>query len=178
MSETGGKADQEVRSIAEVERIRDIIFGPQMRLYEQQFKRLSGHLDLLGKQLVELKATLDKQVADQESRVQKLQEDTNQRLRDLEGALGSRLDELDASLEKQDAQHAARARELSTKLQQQERDIRGEFTTALSALEDEKTGRHNLGDLLVEMGTRLKDQASLADLLGQLEQVAQDQAEE
>jgi phosphate uptake regulator len=176
MSEQGGKTDQEARPIAEVERIRDIIFGPQMRLYEQQFKRMGSHVDLIGKQLTELKATLDEQLTDQGSRIQKLQEDMNQRIRELESAVGSRLDQVESAFEKQDTELAAQTRELTKTLQKQARDIRSEFTTALNALEDEKTSRHNLGDLLVEMGTRLKEQASLSDLLGQLERAVKDQA--
>jgi hypothetical protein len=45
MSEEGDKSTQTARSIAEVERIRDILFGPQMRLYEQQFKRIGGYME-------------------------------------------------------------------------------------------------------------------------------------
>ena len=178
MSEEGGKTDQQARSIAEVERIRDIIFGPQMRLYEQQFKRMSGHIDLIGKQLAELKSTVDEQRTEQESRLQKLQEDMNQRSGELANTLGARLDQLEASLEEQDAEGKKQTREITRKLQKQAKDLRSEFTTALDALEDEKTSRHNLGDLLVEMGTRLKDQASLADLLGQLGEAVKDQPAE
>lgn len=176
MSQEGDKTDQETGTIAEVDRIRDIIFGPQMRLYEQQFKRVVGQLDLLGKQFAEFKATLDERLADQESRMRKLQEDTNQRLRDLEGNITSRLGQLEAGLEQQDAQLTGRARELTAELRGQVQEVRSEFTTALNALEDEKTSRHNLGDLLVEMGTRLKEQTALADLLGQLEAATREQA--
>lgn len=63
----------EDRPTAEVDRIRDIIFGPQMRLYEQQFQRLVGQTELLSKQVDELRAALEQQKADQESRLHKAQ---------------------------------------------------------------------------------------------------------
>ena len=68
------KSDQEATPIAELERVRDIIFGSQMRVYEQQFKRMTGQLELMGKRLEDLRADLEKQQADQEARAYKLQE--------------------------------------------------------------------------------------------------------
>ena len=49
MSQEGDTVDQGAQTVAEVDRIRDIIFGPQMRNYEQQFKRLAAQVDRLGK---------------------------------------------------------------------------------------------------------------------------------
>ena len=70
------------RSAAEVDRIRDIIFGPQMRRYEQQFQRIASQLDGLGKQLDELQSALDEQGSDQEARLRKAQKEPD-KYRDL-----------------------------------------------------------------------------------------------
>ena len=170
MSQENEKTDAGAQPIAEVDRIRDIIFGPQMHVYEKQFKRMTAELDSVSKQLEEIQAAQDQQVTDRESRLRKFQEDLQQRNSDLERTLAG---QLETGLEQQGAQ----TRKLAADLQKQGKDLRGEFRSALDDLEDDKTSRQSLGDLLVEMGTRLKDQAGLSDLLGQLEAAAKDQSE-
>ena len=139
MTRKSDEAGPEETPIAEVDRIRDIIFGSQMRTYEQQFKRVAGQLDQINKQLDELKASLGRQRQDLEGQTRKLQEATQQSQSEMERNFSSQLAQL-----------------------------RSEFTQALDALENEKTSRGHLGDLLVEMGTRLKQQGDISDLLGQL----------
>jgi len=202
MNAESGRSDLGDRPVAEVDRIRDIIFGPQMRVYEQQFKRVLGRLDLLSNQLEELRTAFEQQGAEQESRTRETQEEMRQRHAELERTFTARLDQLEANLELQthelqaesrqalgqlrdeharrmDQQAAdlkAEARQLSADLRKQGQDLRSEFTTSMDALEDGKTSRHDLGDLLTEMGTRLKEQIGVADLLGQLGQLAEDQS--
>jgi DNA-binding transcriptional MerR regulator len=159
------------RSVAEVDRIRDIIFGSQMRGYEQQFKRIASQLDLLGNQLEELRAALDRQRADQESRTRQVEEEMRQRNSEMERSFSERQGKLEASLEQQTTQ-------LASDMRKQGQDLRAELTAAADALEDAKAGRHDLGDLLVEMGTRLKQQPGVADLLGQLEALTEEQPSE
>ena len=130
--------DSQERPITELERIRDIIFGPQMQDYEGQFGRVAAELGLLSQQLDELRSKLAQQKADQERR----------------------LDELESTLGDQTSQLAD--------------DLRAEFTQALDALRDDKASRLDVGDVLVEMGTRLKQQFGVADLLGPLDDTAGD----
>lgn len=130
--------DSQERPITELERIRDIIFGPQMQDYEGQFGRVAAELGLLSQQLGELRSTLAQQKADQEQR----------------------LDELASTLGDQTSQLAD--------------DLRAEFAEALEALQDDKASRLDVGDVLVEMGTRLKQQFGVADLLGPLDDSAGD----
>jgi len=139
MTRKSDEAGPEEPQIAEVDRIRDIIFGSQMRTYEQQFKRVAGQLDQINKQLDELRANLGRQRQDLEGQIQKLREATQQSQSEMERAFSNQLAQ-----------------------------SRSEFTQGLDALEDEKTSRSHLGDLLVEMGTRLKQQGDISDLLGQL----------
>ncbi|MFC2037327.1 hypothetical protein ACFLYD_05070 [Chloroflexota bacterium] len=175
MSTENDTANLQDRPIAEVDRIRDIIFGPQMRLYEQQFKRVVGQLDLLNKQLEDLRTTLDEKQAEQESRTREVQADMLQRHTDLEHTFSTRLEQLEAKFDQQGVELRAESRQLAADLRTQGKDLRSEFTSALDALDDDKTSRHNLGDLLQEMGTRLKQQVGVADLLGQLGAMAEDQ---
>ena len=167
-------------SIAEVDRIRDIIFGPQMRLYEQQFRRVVSQLDQLSNQLEALKADLDKQGAAQEALTRQVEANLAQQLAELRAESRQ---SVEALRDEQQSQLAAKAgelkgesRQLSADLRKQGLDLRNDFTTALDALADEKTGRQDLGDLLEEMGTRLKQQVGVADLLGQLGSLADSEA--
>lgn len=199
MSLESDSPNLEDRPVAEVDRIRDIIFGPQMRLYEQQFKRAAGQFDLLSKQLEELRTALDQQRADQESRTRKAQEEMRQHYTELERTFSSRLEQLEAKLdqqtteiraesrqardelrgelasqiEQQGTELKAEAQQLAADLRKQGQDLRTEFTASLDALDDDKASRHTLADLLVEMGARLKEQMGVADLLGQLGEIAE-----
>ena len=169
MTRKSDEAGLEEQPIAEVDRIRDIIFGSQMRTYEQQFKRVAGQLDQINKQLDELRASLDRQRQDLEAQTLKLQEATQQSQSEMERNFSSQIAQLRAALDKQRTDLEAQLRDQTAKL-------RSEFTQALDALENEKASRGHLGDLLVEMGTRLKQQGDISDLLGQLEKASAKQS--
>jgi DNA anti-recombination protein RmuC len=154
-------------SPAEVDRIRDIIFGPQMRRYEQQFQRVMAQLEGMGKQLDELRAAFDQQGNDQEAGLRKVQEDLRESIEGMRKDTSARMDQYEEHTSTQ-------IRQLGADLRQQGQDFRSELQKTADALEDGKTGRHDLGDILVEMGTRLKDQAGIGDLLGQLGDLEQE----
>lgn len=145
MSVEDRKPDANDRPISELDRIRDIIFGPQMQDYQGQFGRVAAELGLLSQQLDELRTTLDQQQAHQERRHD-----------ELDRTFSERLDQLGSSLGLQSRQLAD--------------DLRVEFTQALDALQDDKASRLDMGDILLEMGTRLKQQFGVADLLGSLDE--------
>jgi DNA-binding transcriptional MerR regulator len=161
------QTNREDRSVAEVDRIRDIIFGPQMRLYEQNFQRVTSQLEALGNQLEEIRAALQQQAADQESCTRRIQEEVRQ-------ALDGQKKELLNRMEQQEAEQQRQMRQLSSDLRKQGQDLQGEFTAALDRLDDDKASRHNLGDLLMEAGMRLKQQMGIVDFLGQLGEAASD----
>lgn len=169
MSIKGDQEKEQAGSLAEVDRIRDIIMGPQMRLYEQQFKRIASQLDLLSKELADLRAHTEQQMSELGSHSEqergRLQAEARQASDNLRGDLTARLDKLDAELKAQTSQ-------LASDLRAQGQSLRSEFTTALDALDDDKASRQDVGDLLVEMGTRLKKQAGITDLLGGLGDLA------
>lgn len=160
------KSDMEGSPAAEVDRIRDIIFGPQMRVYEKQFGRLSNLVDQMGKQVEQLRAAVEQQRAESEENLQQetsqVREESRQSLEQLRGELSGRI-------EQQAVDQKTQVNQLTADLRKQGQDLRSEITSATNSLEDEKAGRHDMGDMLVEMGMRLKDQIGLGDLLGQLE---------
>lgn len=169
MSEEGSNPDLADRPQAEVDRIRDIIFGSQMRGYEQQFKRVAGQLEQLNRQLEELRAALDRQKQEQGTRTETLQQDVLGRHDALERTLTQQIKQAEDKASKQGADLTAHLRDLAADLRKQGQELRGEYTSALEELEDDKAGRGHLGDLLLEMGMRLKQQSGLADLLGPLQ---------
>ena len=179
MAAESDKTDLEDRPVAEVDRIRDIIFGPQMRVYEQQFRRMAAQLDLLGKQLEDLRAALEQQGSTLSTRLVQLDANLEQKTAQLGVDSRESLDtlraDLSARLEQQDVELKAQVQRWAAELRRQGQELRGEYTAALDALDDDKAGRHNLGDLLVEVGTRLKQQAGVADLLGQLNVMAEEE---
>jgi hypothetical protein len=170
-SDMASKIEKEDHSVAEVDRIRDIIFGPQMRLYEQHFQRVTSQLEALGKQIEELRTALHQQATDQESQTRKVQEELRQ-------ALDGQKRELTTRLEQQGAEQQQQMRQLAADLRTQGQNLQGEFTAALDRLDNEKASRHNLGDLLMEAGMRLKQQMGIVDLLGQLQEAPVDEARE
>jgi chromosome segregation ATPase len=112
----------------EVDRIREIIFGSQMREYEQRFQTLQ---------------------------------------RDL-GRLQQELDRLNDQLGEQDREQGKKLQSLRGEMRQVDDDLRDELRQAVDQLMTDKTDRVILGDMLVEVGQRLKTGGSLSDLLGEL----------
>src|SRR5512136_146250 len=100
MTRKSDEAGPEEPPVAEVDRIRDIIFGSQMRAYEQQFERVAGQLDQINKQLDELRASLGCQRQDLEGQTLKLQ-DATQVQSEMERAFSTQLAQLRAGLDKQ-----------------------------------------------------------------------------
>lgn len=114
----------------DVERIRDIIFGPQMRDYDQRFQNLLADVERLQQQLERLRTAHAELEADTARRVQALR---------------------------------AEAREDDERLRAELRQS------------TEKVDRLNLGDLLVQLGTQLKQGATAPGVLAGLSQLIQAQ---
>lgn len=60
----------------EVERIRDIIFGPQMRAYEGYFQNIQRDFDRLAQEIERLNEKLADQEKNQSQKLQSLEKDT------------------------------------------------------------------------------------------------------
>jgi predicted nucleic acid-binding Zn-ribbon protein len=112
----------------EVDRIRDIIFGSQMRDYDKRFQTVQRDLNRLQQEL----------------------------------------DRLSDQLSEQDQEQSKKLQSLRSEMRQADDDLRDELRQAVDQLTTDKTDRIVLGDMLVEMGQRLKTCGSLSDLLGQL----------
>ena len=67
----------------EVDRIRDIIFGPQIRDYEQRFQALQRDVERLQKEIERLTEQFTEQESEQNKRVQTVRRDLRQENDDL-----------------------------------------------------------------------------------------------
>ena len=97
-----------------VDQIRDILFGGQMRDYERRFLELSQRL---------------------ESESQRLHNDLDQRLGQLEKRVDDHFDKLGKQLRQEIADRSAGIDDLETRMQQGQRTLRGELQGGLQALE-------------------------------------------
>ena len=112
-------------SMQDVGRIREIIFGSQMRDYEQRFRLLQRDLEGLQSELEALREQSNAQNREQDKKLQALRDDTRQ----------------------------------------SDDELRAEAREAVDRLTMDKVDRSTLGDLLVEMGNRLKQDSALGSLL-------------
>jgi chromosome segregation ATPase len=87
MSEEQVGATAPMEAPQEVDRIRDIIFGPQMRDYEQQFQNVQRDLDRLQQELDRLTEKLADQNSDQDKKLQALRRELRQADDDLRDEL-------------------------------------------------------------------------------------------
>lgn len=119
------QAEASLGSMQDVGRIREIIFGSQMRDYEGRFRLLQRDLENLKDELEALREQSDKQDKEQGKKLQKLRDD----------------------------------------MRQSDDDLRAEMREAVDRLTMDKVDRSTLGDLLIEMGNRLKADSALGSML-------------
>lgn len=138
MSEKERQTASEEEGGPEVDRIRDIIFGPQMRDYQQRFHTVQRDLD-------------------------RLQQEINQ---------------LTEQLAEQDRNQGERLQALRKEVRQADDSLRSELRETARDLGTAKVDRVILGELFVELGTRLKTGGAFGDLLKDLVETDQGQDRE
>jgi predicted nucleic acid-binding Zn-ribbon protein len=87
MADEQANAMSQVESAQEVDRIRDIIFGPQMRDYEQRFQIIQRDLDRLQQEIDRLAEQLTEQDSSQGKKLQNLRREMRQADEDLRDEL-------------------------------------------------------------------------------------------
>jgi predicted RNase H-like nuclease (RuvC/YqgF family) len=91
------QSDAKPKSAQEIERIRDIIFGTQMRQYEQLVATLQSDIRRLEQQIVQL----NEQAAERETNQTRTAQLIRQEIRDADGGLRSELRQLTEKLEQE-----------------------------------------------------------------------------
>ena len=157
-----------------VDRIRDIIFGPQMRDYERRFKQIEKDIQ---RTLRNYQDRMDRSERQGSERMQKVAQRTEEaglaanevasRLEDLRKATEldqSRLLKADDTLKAEFAKHLNRTFEEFNKHLEEMRDefrstleeMRSEHIQSVEELYSEKVSRGEVGEILIELGLRLK----------------------
>lgn len=94
MADKKSEPSPEVNPKQEVDRIRDIIFGGQMREYEQQFGTFQRDLERLQQDLDRLNEQLTDQDSNQSKKLQGLRQEMRQADDDIRGELRQTRDQL------------------------------------------------------------------------------------
>ena len=155
-----------------VERIRDIIFGPKMRDYEQRFEALTRDLNRLQADLDNLAEQLTAKDASQTKNLQSARQELRQANGDLRNELKSEATRLGGQMAEQHTSHTnalqAARQELLQADEGMQSELRAELEQLNCALNDHDTAQKNtLQSLRQEL--RKAD----ADLREELRQVMQ-----
>ncbi len=174
--------DGGARPEANVDKIRDILFGSQMREYDKRFSRLEERLTT---QAEKLRDDLKKQVDSLEAFLKGELDSLNQRLK---SEKSERADSIkDAARESKESMKALekklaqiddvtaeamgemrksildQSKTLTKDIEQRHKQFAESFNRDVQTLTAEKTDRRALADLLTEVALRLKDEFTLPE---------------
>lgn len=174
--------ETETREAANVEKIRDIIFGSQMRDYEKRFARLEERLTADAQALREdtkkrfdtLEAFVQKEVdslsqrlkGEKSERSEALKELTRE-LRETAKTIDKRLSQLDDQLAKETSalrgQLLEQSKQLAAEIEAKHRALSGTLDREAQALRSDKADREALADLFAKMAMRLRNEIKLPE---------------
>jgi len=166
-----------------IDKVRDILFGTQLRQYEQRFKHLE---DLVQKEIANLRSETTKSAATLETYVKKEQEALSEQVKNEQTSrtesveeLSDKLDRAIKSLEKKMGQLSEKViagqRDLQEQILQQSKslmeEIRSQSSQVSSALDQsvnelrtEKMDQLSFANLLMEVAMRLKDEFKIPEV--------------
>ena len=162
-----------------IDQIREILFGQSQREHEARASQLE---QLIDRRSTEAADRLEKAQAAIERRLDKLTTDLNGRL----DQLANRLEQAEATAKSDLADTAKDLRSkiddldkrLAKEIQDQGQglenklaDLRQDMNGAVDRLDQEKTGKLNLGDYLMEIGMRLKGDPNLGAIESSLSEM-------
>lgn len=169
-------------SAEKVERIREILFGAQMREFTQKFDllqrevvRLQQEVGRLNEQLREQDKTLRKQLREDGERLMaQLQEQETRQAQQLTAAEQRQTEQL----QNVDQRHTQHAQQLGDQIRRAERAVLNELSQVSNELNHAKADRGVLGNLLIDLGASLKTKTpdpivKVTDVLDQLSEELQ-----
>ena len=171
-SDVGALSQGLGKSAGDLEVLRDLIFGNQAREFALRITDLDSRLESVRR---ELKSEQDsraqavaKTASDQnnalrkesasrlDKEVQIIGERIEQLTADMHELVDSTRRTLEARLDRLQEDHNERVRLLEEEARRRDGDLRSELLTISAWLEDKKTSRHDLGQMLEEIGQRLR----------------------
>ena len=143
---------------ASLEKVRDLLFGVQMRDYDRKFARLEERLvketndlrDEVRKRLASLEQLLAKEAESLNERIRSEQQDRTTKTAQIDDQLARGLREVRQQIHEQHQQ-------LSDELKRQADEILERLARESHELRTDKTDRASLAALLTEMAMRLTD---------------------
>lgn len=158
-----------------VDQIRDILFGGQMRDYERRFQELNQRLeaelvrmrDAQEKRLVQMDKRIDDQldklsklvrqeVQDRNSAVDDLESRLQQAARTARGEVNKALEALEHELAAADERQRSALADAQASASSRADETEAALSRTNAALHADKVGRHDLAALLTEFALRLK----------------------
>lgn len=174
------QAEAELPGGGNIDNIREILFGAQIRQYEKRFLRLEEKLakesadmrDEIARRFSELEGyvkqendafaeRVDSEKNERASTLKELNRDIGALTRDLEKKTGSLGDKLTKSLKDLRGQLLEQSKNLSSEIRNKGDVVLGDLSKEIEELRAEKTDRAALTSLFTEMAMRLSDELRL-----------------
>ena len=167
MSKQNNDTEAETTS-HELETLRNLIYGNQARAAEKRITHLERRVEAVYAELGEtIRTKTGETGADSAAKLAKVRQELLERMDGQHADLGKRLDALAADMknqinalqtkmEKLHAEQTERLLTLQADAQERDDDLRQELLTLTAWLDDQKTSRYTLGDLLVQLGDQLR----------------------
>ena len=144
-----------------VDRIRDIIFGAQIREYTQRFDTITRELARMNQEVTRLSTQMQEQEKRLRSEIRQESDRLSAQLQDQATAHQQQLQAFDQRFTEQlqllDQKHTASAQSLAGNLAHVEQLLRDELHALSRQLNSAKADRSSLGDLLITLGSTLQN---------------------
>ena len=179
-------ANTPVTDANSMEKIRDILFGNQLKEFEKRFTRLEERVgreteelrDDLKKRFDTLEQYIRNEIESFSARLKKEQESRSSANETLQEEFKARMTAVDNRIETLDTQFGDSSRDLRQQLLDQSKALSEEIQAkaeqaavnleqAMSTLQGEKLDRATLSSFLVELAVRLSDEPNLASIVSE-----------
>jgi tetrahydromethanopterin S-methyltransferase subunit G len=149
MSNNKNKSEPKIDTGNDLDQLRNILYGNQARATEQRLDELEIRLENVNR---ELQNNLQEQVTTLSGSTDQHLKAVEEKVTQTNTNINQRLDQQISDLRKQLADFRAESR-------QRDDDLRQEMLTLGAMLDKQKTGRSELGELMVELGQQLQQNA-------------------
>jgi seryl-tRNA synthetase len=182
----GPTANSPLTDANSMEKIRDILFGNQLKEFEKRFSRLEERVgretDVLRSDLKKRFDTLEQYIRNEiesvSTRLKKEQESRNSANESMQAEIKAKMTAVDNRIEGLDTQLGDITRDLRQQLLDQSKALSEEIQAkadqaaanldrSMGTLQGEKVDRATLSSFLVELAVRLSDEPNLASLVSE-----------
>lgn len=166
-----------VDSADKIERVRDLILGPQMRELSQRFEGIGKSLNHIEEELERVSSEIQSQSKKMKHDLQQLELRLNSQVKEQDTRHSEQLNTVDERLTDQiesiDQRISAKLQTMVKDLRSLEETARSELRQTADEMNQAKVDRFSLGELFAQLGEGLKSSspgAELTSLLDVLEQ--------